>query len=71
MESIKYTHIAKLYGFKCYFNEETMDVKGTTWLNDKLIDLFIWIENIYTVNEGFMIQIIEPINSKHIINRVR
>nr|WP_294941900.1 hypothetical protein [uncultured Mucilaginibacter sp.] len=61
MKDIKYTHIAKLYGFKCFFNEETMDVKGTNWFNDQMISLFIWLETIYTVNEGFMIQIIEPI----------
>jgi hypothetical protein len=65
MEDVKYTHIAKLYGFKCFFNDETMDVKGTNWFNEKMISFFIWLETIHTINEGFIIQIIEPIHTTH------
>jgi hypothetical protein len=48
-----------------------MDVEGTNWFNEKMIDLFIWIEHIYPFNDGFMVQIIAPIPENHTINRVR
>jgi hypothetical protein len=56
-----YTHIAKIYGFRCYFNEETGDVLGTSQLNTLLIDLCIWIDVNMTNNEVFKIEIIQKL----------
>lgn len=56
-----YTHIAKFYGFKCYFNENTGDVEGTNWFNNKMIELFVWLDLNLTDNEVFAFQIIEEI----------
>ena len=54
-----FTHIAEIYGFRCYFNEDTNEVKGTNWVYDKLIDLFIWIDTKFGINDGFSIKLIE------------
>lgn len=54
-----YTHIAKVYGFKCYFNENTGDVAGTNWFNNKMIELFVWLDVNLTENEQFAFEIIE------------
>ncbi len=56
-----YTHKAKLYGFECYFNEDTGEVQGTNWFNEKMIDLFVWIDLHFTQNEMFRIEIIEKL----------
>ena len=56
-----YTHIAKIYGFRCYFNEETGEVEGINWLNEKMIQLFIWIDLTFSDNEQFKIEIIEKL----------
>ena len=57
----EYTHIAKIYGFKCYFNENTGEVEGTNWVNDKLIELFVYIDITLTKNEFFKIELIEKL----------
>jgi hypothetical protein len=59
MES--YTHRAKIYGFECYFNENTGEVQGTNWFNEKMIDVFIWIDVNISSNEMFKIEIIEKL----------
>lgn len=56
-----YTHIAKIYGFKCYFNEDNGEVEGTNWLNEKMIELFVWIDLTFSDNEQFKIEIIEKL----------
>lgn len=56
-----FTHIAKIYGVRCYFNENTGDIEGTNWLNQKLIEMFIWIDLNLTDNEMFKIQILEKL----------
>ncbi len=56
-----YTHLAKLYGFKCYFNEHTGELEGTNWINNKMIELFVWLDVNLTKNESFAIQIIEKL----------
>lgn len=61
MEENQFTHIAELYGFKCYFNADTNEVKGTNWLNDQLIDLFIWLDTNFFENEYFAIKIISEL----------
>jgi hypothetical protein len=57
----EYTHIAELYGFRCYFNENTNEVVGTNWFNDKMIDLCTWIEQNIGLNDGFYIKIIQKL----------
>jgi len=71
MAQPRYTHIAKMYGFPCYFNDETMEVKGTNLINDLMIGLFIRIEQIKPINDNFVVQVGEPISSTHKINRVK
>lgn len=61
-EEKKFTHLAEIYGFRCYFNEDTNDVKGTNWFNDIMIDLFIWLDvEILQYNEVFKIKIIRKL----------
>lgn len=57
----KFTHLAEIYGFRCYFNENTNDVKGVSWFNDQLIDLFVWIDITFFENECFKIKIIQEL----------
>lgn len=57
----EYTHLAELYGFRCYFNDITNEVEGTNWFNDKMIEAFIWIDINFFDNEYFAIKIIEEL----------
>ncbi|WP_282638084.1 hypothetical protein [Sphingobacterium thalpophilum] len=54
-----FTHLAELYGFRCWFNEDTNEVKGTNWFNDKMIDIMTWIDVKFEINDGFYIKVIE------------
>ena len=54
-----YTHLAEIYGVRCYFNEYTNEMKGINWFNEKLIDFFIWLDTTFTFNDGFYIKIIK------------
>jgi len=57
-----FTHLAELYGFRCWFNEDTNEVKGTNWFNDFMIDTCVWLESRFEFNYGFHIKLIERIN---------
>ena len=60
--SKEYTHLAELYGFRCYFNVDTNDVIGTNWFNDKMIELFIWLDvEVLEFNDAFEIKIIKEL----------
>lgn len=61
MKDNKYTHLAELYGFRCYFNEYTSEVEGTNWFNDKFIDIFLWIDLTFFENEYFEIKLIKEL----------
>lgn len=61
MEEVKFTHLAKIYGIPCFINIETMDVMGTNWLTDKLIDVLIWFAMEVLEHEGFTFEIIEEL----------
>lgn len=69
MSSPRFTHRAKIYGFNCYFNENTMEVRGTNWFNELMIDLFVKIEQVKPINDGFVIHKGEKLESMHKINR--
>ncbi|RZK27107.1 MAG: hypothetical protein EOO43_00660 [Flavobacterium sp.] len=56
-----YTHIAKFYGIPCYFNENTMDVKGTNKFYDFLIDARLLVEDHFPSDSGFRIELIKNI----------
>lgn len=56
-----FTHRAQLYGFNCWFNENTGDVQGTNWFNEKMIDIFIWVDINLTQNDEFKIKIIDKL----------
>jgi hypothetical protein len=56
-----FTHIAKIYGFKCYFNENTGEIEGTNYFTNLMIELFVWIDVTFTTNETFAIKIIEKL----------
>lgn len=56
-----YTHLAELYGFKCYYNINTSAVKGTNWFNDLMIDTFIWLDLAFFDNEYFKIKLLEQL----------
>ncbi len=57
----EYTHIAEIYGVRCYFNENDNSIKGTNWLNDNLISIFTWIDCTFCINGGFYIKIIRSL----------
>ncbi len=57
----RFTHIAKIYGIPCYFNEDTMEVKGTNLIFDWLIDARVFLETIFPIDEGFNIEIISEL----------
>jgi hypothetical protein len=69
MHKPRFTHLAKMYGFNCYFNSETMEVKGTNWFNDLMIGLFIKLEELKPSDDGFVIQMGEQLPKRHKINR--
>ena len=56
-----FTHLAKIYGFECFFNENTGDVEGTTWFNQKMIEFFIWIDVTFTSNDAFKIKLLQKL----------
>lgn len=55
MSKLEFTHVAKIYGIPCFFHEETMDIEGTNWLYDKLIDVAIFIDEALRITDGFYI----------------
>ena len=55
MKENEFTHLAKIYGIPCYFNEYSMEVKGTNWLFDKLIDLGIFLDTTFSLSDGFYV----------------
>lgn len=57
----KFTHLAKIYGIECYFNENTNELKGTNWFNNLLIDFFIWLDITFDFNEYFAIELIKKL----------
>ena len=69
MQEPRFTHRAKIYGFNCYFNEDTMEVKGTNFFNEMMIELFIKIEQVKPINDGFVIFKGERLEETHKINR--
>lgn len=61
MKEIKYTHIVKLYGVKCYANLETMEIEGVNWINNFMIELLIFIETKIPRNDGFYLEVVEEL----------
>ena len=57
----EFTHLAEIYGLRCYFNIETNEVKGVSWFNEKIIDIFLWIESTFPINYSFEVTIIEEL----------
>lgn len=65
-EAIKngFTHLCKMYGFKCYVNfsdDGGAEVEGTNWFNNKMIDWFAWIDSTFSINHAFPILILEEL----------
>lgn len=56
-----FTHLVELYGFRCYFNEDTGDIMGTNWINELMIDFFIYMDQTFGENEYFEIKIIKKL----------
>lgn len=54
-----YTHLAKIYGFRCHYNVNTNELKGINWYSELMIDLFIWIDVTFQIQDGFYIKIIK------------
>lgn len=52
---IKFTHLAKIYGIPCYFNENTMEIKGTNTVYDLLIGIRLKIEEYLPLDDGFYV----------------
>lgn len=56
----RFTHLATIYGIKCYYNEVTQEIKGTTYFNDLLIAICIWLDVAFWYGEeGFKVKLIE------------
>ncbi|WP_437918572.1 hypothetical protein [Sphingobacterium sp. LRF_L2] len=51
----RFTHLAKIYGIPCYFNEDNMEVKGTNWFFDRLIDLGTFLDTTFNLSDGFYV----------------
>lgn len=63
-----YTHLVKFFGYRCWFNENTNEIEGVNWLNDKMIDLctFFFIFVYSVINQSpfeqyWKIEIIEEL----------
>ena len=59
-----YTHLCKMYGFKCYasFTDDGgCEVRGTNLFREKMINIFVWIECNFPINEGFPVEILEEL----------
>ncbi len=61
MSKNRFTHKAKIYGIPCYFNESDMEVKGTNWFYDFLIDIGNLIETTFPKNDSFVFTHVEEI----------
>lgn len=61
MSNSEFTHLAEIYGVRCYYNMYSHEIKGTNLFNDLLISVFIWIEVHIGVNEWFNIKIIKEL----------
>lgn len=62
-----YTHLGKYSGFYCYVKYEDdfgVDIVGTNWIRELMINIFVWIEvNIYSPNEAFVIEEIRELKT--------
>jgi hypothetical protein len=51
-----YTHYGCMYGVPIYMtDDEDMNVTGVNWWNDHKLKLFIWLEQVFNINEAFPI----------------
>lgn len=57
----KFTHLAEIYGFRCYFNADTYEIQGTNWFNDFMIELFAYVAAYILQHEGFNIKLIKEL----------
>lgn len=57
----EFTHLAELYGFRCYYNIHTNEVQGTNWFNDYMIELFLYLAVHVFEHEGFRLKIIKEL----------
>lgn len=57
-----YTHLAEIYGVRCYYNIDTDQLEGTNWFNEKLIDIFLWFDLTFEINDGFYIKLIKELD---------
>lgn len=56
-----YTHLAEIYGFRCWFNENTDEVRGINWFNDQMISIMTWLDTKFDINDGFYIKVIDKL----------
>ena len=58
-----YTHLAKAYGIKCFYNIKTKDIKGITLFHDYLIDLCLRVHILcgFNYNENIKVKILKNI----------
>lgn len=61
MKKTTYTHLAKIYGIPCYFNENTMDVKGVNIIYDLIIRMRVWVEETFPFGDHFEIELISEL----------
>lgn len=53
-----FTHHAEMYGVKGFYKEDGYTFEAKTKFGNLLLDLFIWVEQIFDFNdEGFPIKI--------------
>lgn len=64
----KWTHLAELYGFRCYFDELENEVVGTNKFNDILIEVFLYLDITFFDNEYFPIKIIRELTEEEKLN---
>ncbi len=54
-----YTTFARIYGFKCFYNEGTSDVEATNWFNKMMINLCIRFDLRFLENKAFKIVLLK------------
>jgi hypothetical protein len=57
----RFTHRARLYGFRVYFNPITQECKGMTYLEDFILEIFIWLAIEIFNHEGFTFTEVEKL----------
>ena len=60
---MRYTHIARVLGVRCYFNIHTNEAKGVTLLHDMILEFLLSIAQ-FIDSEGFKVELIKKLDNE-------